>query len=52
MVNYADLNVGDPLAFVFNKLNLKWMSGIIAVSAVIAMASVCWFFKWDNQESG
>jgi amino acid transporter len=30
MVNYADLNVGDPLAFVFEKLDLKWMSGIIA----------------------
>jgi basic amino acid/polyamine antiporter, APA family len=45
MVNYADLNVGDPLAFVFNKLNLKWMSGIIAVSAVIAMASVLLVFQ-------
>jgi amino acid transporter len=37
MVNYSLLDVGDPLAFVFAKL--KWMSGIIAVSAVIAMAS-------------
>ncbi|TDD95104.1 amino acid permease [Flavobacterium cellulosilyticum] len=45
MVNYTDLNVGDPLAFVFNKLNLKWMSGIIAVSAVIAMASVLLVFQ-------
>jgi amino acid transporter len=45
MVSYADLNVGDPLAFVFNKLNLKWMSGIIAVSAVIAMASVLLVFQ-------
>ncbi len=45
MVNYADLNVGDPLAFVFNKLNLKWMSGIIAVSAVVAMASVLLVFQ-------
>jgi amino acid transporter len=45
MVNYADLNVGDPLAFVFDKLNLKWMSGIIAVSAVIAMASVLLVFQ-------
>ncbi len=45
MVNYADLNVGDPLAFVFEKLNLKWMSGIIAVSAVIAMASVLLVFQ-------
>ncbi len=45
MVNYADLNVGDPLAFVFEKLDLKWMSGIIAVSAVVAMASVLLVFQ-------
>ena len=45
MVNYTDLNVGDPLAFVFEKLNLKWMSGIIAVSAVVAMASVLLVFQ-------
>jgi len=45
MVSYADLNVGDPLAFVFDKLNLKWMSGIIGVSAVIAMASVLLVFQ-------
>src|SRR5436190_22719778 len=45
MVSYSDLNVGDPLAFVFEKLNLKWMSGIIAVSAVIAMASVLLVFQ-------
>ncbi|NHM07913.1 amino acid permease [Flavobacterium sp. CYK-4] len=45
MVNYTDLNVGDPLAFVFEKLNLKWMSGIIAISAVVAMASVLLVFQ-------
>jgi amino acid transporter len=45
MVRYSELNVGDPLAFVFDKLNLKWMSGIIAVSAVIAMASVLLVFQ-------
>lgn len=45
MVNYKFLNVGDPLAFVFEKLDLKWMSGIIAVSAVIAMASVLLVFQ-------
>jgi len=45
MVNYTDLNVGDPLAFVFDKLNLQWMSGIIGVSAVIAMASVLLVFQ-------
>jgi APA family basic amino acid/polyamine antiporter len=45
MVSYNELNVGDPLAFVFEKLNLKWMSGIIAVSAVVAMASVLLVFQ-------
>lgn len=45
MVSYDQLNVGDPLAFVFDKLDLKWMSGIIAVSAVIAMASVLLVFQ-------
>lgn len=45
MVSYTELNVGDPLAFVFQKLNLKWLSGIIAVSAVVAMASVLLVFQ-------
>jgi amino acid transporter len=45
MVSYGELNVGDPLAYVFQKLNLKWMSGIIAVSAVVAMASVLLVFQ-------
>nr|WP_315130602.1 amino acid permease [uncultured Flavobacterium sp.] len=45
MVSYTELNVGDPLAFVFEKLDLKWMSGIIAVSAVVAMASVLLVFQ-------
>ena len=45
IVSYKDLAVGDPLAFVFEKINLKWMSGIIAVSAVVAMASVLLVFQ-------
>jgi APA family basic amino acid/polyamine antiporter len=45
MVQYSELNVGDPLAFVFHKLDLRWMSGIVAVSAVIAMASVLLVFQ-------
>lgn len=45
MVRYNQLNVGDPLAFVFQELDLKWMSGIIAVSAVVAMASVLLVFQ-------
>ncbi|MES2593648.1 MAG: amino acid permease [Bacteroidota bacterium] len=45
MISYTQLSVGDPLAFVFEKLDLKWMSGIIAVSAVVAMASVLLVFQ-------
>jgi len=45
MVNYRDLAVGDPLAFAFQKLHLTKLSGIIAISAVIAMASVLLVFQ-------
>ena len=45
MVSYTLLGVSDPLAFVFNKLNLTSLSGIIALSAVIAMASVLLVFQ-------
>ncbi|MCO5265821.1 MAG: amino acid permease [Lentimicrobium sp.] len=45
MVSYHFLGVSDPLAFVFNKLNLTRLSGIIALSAVIAMASVLLVFQ-------
>jgi APA family basic amino acid/polyamine antiporter len=45
MVSYNDLAVGDPLAFVFQKVNLTWLSGIIAVSAIVAMASVLLVFQ-------
>ncbi|HQE35183.1 MAG TPA: amino acid permease, partial [Flavobacterium alvei] len=45
MVSYNELSVGDPLAFVFDKLHIGWMSGIIGVSAVIAMASVLLVFQ-------
>lgn len=45
MVRYDELAVGDPLAFVFDKLHLKWLSGIIAVSAIVAMASVLLVFQ-------
>ncbi len=47
MVNYSKLAVGDPLAFVFGPegANLPWVSGIIAVSAVIAIATVLLVFQ-------
>lgn len=45
MVKYDQLRVGDPLAFVFDKVNMKWFSGIIAISAVAAMTSVLIVFQ-------
>lgn len=45
MVNYKELAVGDPLSFVFQKIGMNRLSGIIAVSAVIAMASVLLVFQ-------
>jgi amino acid transporter len=47
MVNYTKLDVGDPLAFVFGPegANLPWVAGIIAVSAVVALATVFLVFQ-------
>ncbi|MDQ3255319.1 MAG: amino acid permease, partial [Acidobacteriota bacterium] len=47
MVNHKTLQVGDPLAYVFGAdgVNIPWVSGIIAVSAVIAMATVLLVFQ-------
>ena len=45
MVSYKDLAVGDPLAYVFTKMHLTMLSGIISFSAVIATASVLLIFQ-------
>ena len=47
MVSYTKLNVSDPLAFVFGPegVNIPWVSGIIAVSAIIAIATVLLVFQ-------
>ncbi len=45
MVSYTKLDVGDPLSFVFQQLNMNWIAGIVAVSAVIATASVLLVFQ-------
>ncbi len=45
MVNYRELGVGDPLAFVFKRVGLDWVGGIIAFTALIAMASVLLIFQ-------
>lgn len=47
MVSYTKLDVGDPLAFVFGPegADISWIAGIIAVSAVIALATVFLVFQ-------
>ncbi len=45
MVHYTTLNVGDPLAMVFDARGMKFISGIVAVSAIIATASVLLVFQ-------
>jgi amino acid transporter len=44
IVSYTELNVGDPLAYIF-KQRLPWFSGIIAFSAVFVIASVFLVFQ-------
>lgn len=48
MVSYKELNVGDPLSLVFSLMHNKyadWIAGIVAISAVIATASVLLVFQ-------
>jgi amino acid transporter len=45
MVPFYELGVSDPMAFVFTKLHLTKLSGVIAAGAVIAMASVLLVFQ-------
>lgn len=45
MVNYKELQVEDPLAFVFARIGLKNISYVISISAVIATASVLLIFQ-------
>jgi amino acid transporter len=45
MVSYKELQVGDPLAFVFKRVGLNNVSYVISISAVIATASVLLIFQ-------
>ncbi len=45
MVNYAELKVDDPLAFVFERLGLHKIGYIISISAVVATTSVLLVFQ-------
>ena len=39
MVNYKELGVDDPLAYVFQKVGMDFVAGVISVSAVVAITS-------------
>jgi amino acid transporter len=48
MTSYKNLDVGDPLAYVFSAMNstwANWIAGVISISAVIATASVLLVFQ-------
>jgi APA family basic amino acid/polyamine antiporter len=45
MMNYKLLDVDDPLAFAFQSVGMDWISGVIAISAVVAMTSVLLVFQ-------
>ena len=45
MVNFSELGVTDPLAFVFNRVHQPWIGYIISASAVVATTSVLLVFQ-------
>lgn len=45
MVNYRELGVDDPLAYVFQKVDMNFVAGIISISAVIAITSAILVFQ-------
>ena len=48
MVPFNELAVGDPLAYVFSRVDLDAIAGIVAVSAIVAMASVLLVFQYGQ----
>ncbi|HEY6899915.1 MAG TPA: amino acid permease [Puia sp.] len=45
MVHYSELNVPDPLAFVFDRVDQRWISYFVSASAVVATTSVLLVFQ-------
>lgn len=45
MVNYTELNVQDPLAYVFSFVGMDFMAGIVAVTSVVAITSALLVFQ-------
>jgi basic amino acid/polyamine antiporter, APA family len=45
MVHFSELNVSDPLAFVFERIGKTWIGYIVSISAVVATTSVLLVFQ-------
>lgn len=45
MVNYTELNVKDPLAYVFEYVGVDYMAGIVSVTSVVAITSALLVFQ-------
>jgi basic amino acid/polyamine antiporter, APA family len=45
MVHFNELNVNDPLAYVFQRIGKDWISYVVAISAVVATTSVLLVFQ-------
>lgn len=45
MTNYKELGVDDPLAYVFQKVNMDMLAGIVSITAVIAITSAILVFQ-------
>src|SRR6478672_1771720 len=45
MVPFSSLNVNDPLSYVFEAVGQRWISYIVAISAVVATTSLLLFFQ-------
>ncbi|MFC3198702.1 amino acid permease [Parapedobacter deserti] len=45
MVNYTELNVKDPLSYVFQYIGMDYMAGIVSVTSVVAITSALLVFQ-------
>lgn len=45
MVNYTELNVKDPLSYVFSYIGMDFMAGIVSVTSVVAITSALLVFQ-------
>jgi len=45
MVHYTELNVKDPLAYVFEYVGMNYMAGVVSVTSVVAITSALLVFQ-------